>query len=302
MKTKKLKCRKGRINNTQFQGDVFVKTAIRIESSKRLRLKREKWSLLIAKERGVRVPEVIEYYVDKNGREVLKLKKIDAQILLHFPVSRQVEIMRRVGTEMLKLKSISKNFGWPHPETMKGEYKSWNLFLYDFVKTYGGKLTNHYIIDEKIVSNLLQELKQFDFNIQNSDLIHRDKKPNNILCSKDLSNFWIIDWENYNEELPIYYDLVYCITELMLFDFSKNNNHLDAKSVLIYWELYELINGLYNFPIEIKFEPAKWIRRIASGYILDNYCEHLKKCPFIRHDIKIINELDNALTAFWDVR
>ncbi len=275
MKTKKLKCRKGRINNTQFQGDVFVKTAIRIESSKRLRLKREKWSLLIAKERGVRVPEVIEYYVDKNGREVLKLKKIDAQILLHFPVSRQVEIMRRVGTEMLKLKSISKNFGWPHPETMKGEYKSWNLFLYDFVKTYGGKLTNHYIIDEKIVSNLLQELKQFDFNIQNSDLIHRDIKPNNILCSKDLSNFWIIDWEN-----TLLGDQLF---DIAVFGANYGHNRLwrglidgfDKPSIQSKkYKLYEMISliGTIDFYREHQmsyFKNTKTLRNLAKELRLD---------------------------------
>jgi len=248
---------------------------------------------------------------------------------LSFQVIRNCSHYSNVQTILLSEKTtykkvIKKSFSSKGAHEIDLEYKGISAFcnkinvqLNDYVIAYHNNGNSAFLITKYIKGDIgdchsgikknEQKLKSlinfYKENKMNQDIsfCHGDLSVANVIFNQsDVA--WIIDWENYNEELPIYYDLVYCITELMLFDFSKNNNHLDAKSVSIYWELYELINGLYNFPIEIKFEPAKWIRRIASGYILDNYCEHLKKCPFIRHDIKIINELDNALTAFWDVR
>jgi len=191
-----LKCRKGRINNTRIVRGVFIKTAVRVEHSKRLRLKREQWSLSIAKERGVSVPKVIDYYLDRKGREVLKLEVIRARTLTAFPIESQIEIMRKVGSEMLKLRSVSKKFGWPDLSTLEGEFDEWRLFLYKFTERYSGRLVRRHILQKDFVTYLLKRISSFDFGINESDLIHRDIKLGNILCTEGLTGYWIVDWEN----------------------------------------------------------------------------------------------------------
>jgi len=190
------KCRKGRINNTRIVGGVFIKTAVRVEPNKRLRLKREQWSLSIARERGVNVPKVIDYYIDNGGHEVLKLEVIHEKTLTMFPVQSQVEVMRKVGSEMLKLRSVSKKFGWPDTNTLECKFDKWGSFLYKFTKRYSKRLINWDILQNDFVINLLKRISRFDFGVEESDLVHRDIKPNNILCTEDLTRYWIVDWEN----------------------------------------------------------------------------------------------------------
>ena len=191
-----LRCRKGRINNTKIVGDVFIKTAVRVESDERLRLKRERWALNIAKEKEVSVPKVIDYYLDDKGREVLKLEAIPAKTLSAFPVKSQAEVMWKVGSEILRLKSVSKKFGWPDPNTLEGEFDEWKLFLYKFTGIYSGRLVERHIIQNDFAIGLLKRITRFDFEIVESDLVHRDIKANNVLCSEDLTRYWIVDWEN----------------------------------------------------------------------------------------------------------
>lgn len=191
-----LGCRKGRINNTRIVEKIFIKTAVRAEHSKRLRLKREKWALSIARERGISVPKIIDYYIDDKGHEVLKLEAIQAKTLTTFPIELQVQVMRKVGSEILKLKSVSKKFGWPDPNTLECEFDEWGLFLYEFTKRYSGRLARIDILRKDFVADILKRISNFDFGIKESDLVHRDIKPNNVLCSEDLTKYWIVDWEN----------------------------------------------------------------------------------------------------------
>jgi len=193
----KLRCRNGRTNETHFEGDnFFVKTAEVQEESGRKRLAREAWALGLSKERGLSVPKVIEYGRDDKDCEFIKLERIHGLVLSRFPVNSQIEIIRKIGQEMTRLKSVSDGFGWPNTETSEGEYKEWNEFLYDFTVTYGERLANRCIISDRIFSNLLKEIKCFDFSVRKADLIHRDIKSNNILVSEDLKKHWLIDWEN----------------------------------------------------------------------------------------------------------
>jgi len=190
-------CRKGRINNTQIVENIFIKTAVRVEPTRRLRLKREMWSLLIAKEKGISVPKVIDYYIDHEGREVLETEAIiNGKVLTKFPIKLQIQVMKKIGSEILKLGSISKKFGWPNPDTLDGEFNAWGLFLFDFTKRYGQRLVDKNILSINFLENLLERISDFNFDLENSGLVHRDIKPNNILCTKDLNEYWLIDWEN----------------------------------------------------------------------------------------------------------
>ncbi|MDP3014931.1 MAG: aminoglycoside phosphotransferase family protein [bacterium] len=190
-------CRKGRINNTQTVGNIFIKTAVRAESSRRLRLKREMWSLFIAKKKGMSVPRVIDYYIDHKGQEVLKTEAvINGKVLTTFPIGLQIQVMKKIGSEILKLELVSEKFGWPNPNTLKGEFDKWGLFLYDFTRRYGQRLVDRSILPNNFLESLLERISGFNFNLKNSGLVHRDIKPNNILCTENLNEYWLIDWEN----------------------------------------------------------------------------------------------------------
>ena len=105
---------------------------------------------------------------------------------------------------------------------------------------------------------------------------------------------WIIDWENYNDFFPNYYDLLYCITEIVLFNFVKRKKKIRKDDVSRYWNLYSKITDLYEIPEEIKFGPSKWLRNNVLRYInLGNAGLH--KCPFIKNDVNLIEDLDKAL-------
>lgn len=192
-----LKYRKGRLNETHFDGDnFFVKTAEVKEESGRKRLWRESWALNLSHTKGLSVPKVVEYGINNKNKEFLKSERVHGVVLSRLPVKSQIKIMGRIGSEIKKIKGVSKKFGWPNPEISDGEYKKWDEFLYDFVQRYGERLKNRYIISDRVLSNLLQEIKSFDFDVTKADLIHRDIKPNNILVSEDLKEYWLTDWEN----------------------------------------------------------------------------------------------------------
>jgi len=186
----------GRINDTRIINNVFVKTAIRTEKNRHLRLARERWSLLIAKERGLRVPEVVDYYINDYEKEVLELQAIEGKSLSLFPLDIQAEVMKKVGLDLLKLKSVSKKFGWPSHETFDGEFNNWEDFLYYFINRYGNRLIKHRILTKQEIEKLIDKLRKNNFSIRESDLVHRDIKPSNIVFSKQSSEYWIVDWEN----------------------------------------------------------------------------------------------------------
>lgn len=188
--------RKGRLNFTEItEAGLFIKKTIVPDETRIQRLKREQWALLVARSRGVNVPTVIDYYIDPEQREVLVLKKINAKELTFYPNKFRREAMSIIGSQMLKLNSVSTKFGWPHPDVMEGEYNNWGDFLYSFTKIYGERIVNQGVISKETLFDLLRAIKMFDFQIKSASLIHRDIKLGNILCTHD-SQTWIVDWEN----------------------------------------------------------------------------------------------------------
>jgi len=122
---------------------------------------------------------------------------------------------------------------------------------------------------------------------------HGDLSVSNIIFTKN-SVSWIIDWENYNNFFPNYYDLIYCITEVVLFDYVKRKKKINRGTIIQYWDFYSKICDLYKIPDEIKLGPAGWLRNTVCRYI-DSGNEGLHKCPFVQNDLKMIEDLDKAL-------
>ena len=147
-------------------------------------------------------------------------------------------------------------------------------------------------------SHLLALIRYYQKNMVNDDLnfSHGDLSVSNIIFLNDEVN-WIIDWENYNVLLPIYYDLIYCITELVLFSYVKNRKKIDSETISQYWGLFTKIDNIFDLPIEIRSSPAFWLRSMVSEYV-NSGNKGLQKCPFIQNSSETIVELDRALCSF----
>lgn len=194
LKERILRVRLGRLNKTEVRSDgTVVKKAVRQENHRRFRLRREKWALEIAKARGVNVPEVIDYYLE-GGIEVLITKAIDGMELTFYSKKENVVAMQNVGQQMLKLSSVSRGFGWPHPEKLEGEFDTWPSFLLHFVNLYGRSISRQGMTLESNVDKVIKLIKTINPQLKNPHLIHRDLKLSNILQSSGRN--WIIDWEN----------------------------------------------------------------------------------------------------------
>ncbi len=213
-------------------------------------------------------------------------------------------------------KTLKKAFSVQGCSSIKSEYEGANLFCkllqkdlstYIFDYTNNGKYSELHLkyIDGEIgnchaglSSNYDRLVSLIDFFRENEiykkeNFSHGDLSVSNVVFHENLV-IWIIDWENYNNFFPNYYDLIYCITEIVLFNFVKRKKKIRKDDVSRYWNLYSKIADLYEIPEEIKLGPSKWLRNNVLRYInLGNAGLH--KCPFIKNDVNLIEDLDKAL-------
>ncbi len=191
----KVQYRKGRLNFTEIGEYIVTKIAVIVDQTRKLRLNRERQALLFAKSRGLNVPRVLDYYLDKEDREVLVIEKIKGRKLPFKETKFNSAKMREVGKEMTKLSSASVKFGWPDSKNFYGEYPQWGAFLCAFVSIYGSRLIDTGILPLVIIERLLYFLEKVNLDIKKPSLIHRDLKPDNILATPN-GQIFIIDWEN----------------------------------------------------------------------------------------------------------
>ena len=193
-----MKTRRGRLNVTEFISDeVIQKTSIVKESVRPYRLKVESWVLAQAKARGINVPNVIDYYHDKNGREVLVLERIQGQSLLWRCSQENIKCMSEAGEQIRVLNNtpLDCGWGWINPFTMTGVSESWQAFLLLYTQYYHKLLLEKNILEESHFQILYRLIDNIDFKDSKPCLVHRDIKPSNLIkgnCGK----VWIIDWEN----------------------------------------------------------------------------------------------------------
>lgn len=193
-----MKTRRGRLNVTEFISDEFIrKTSIVKESVRPYRLKIESWVLAQAKARGINVPEVIDYYSDEVGREVIVLERIQGQSLLWRCSQENIECMSEAGKQIRILSDASFDcgWGWIDPLTMIGVNESWRAFLLSYTQYYHKPLSEKNILEESHFRTLYRLIDDIDFNDPKPCLVHRDIKPSNLIKGND-GRVWIVDWEN----------------------------------------------------------------------------------------------------------
>lgn len=134
-----MKTRRGRLNVTDFiSNEVIRKTSVVKESVRPYRLRVEGWVLTQVRARGVNVPNVLDYYHNKAGREVLVLERIQGQSLLWRCSQENIECMAEVGKQILALNNapFNEGWGWINPSTMTGSSQNWQEFLLSYAQLY----------------------------------------------------------------------------------------------------------------------------------------------------------------------
>lgn len=193
-----MKTRRGRLNITDFiSSEVIRKTSTVKESVRPYRLKVEGWVLSQARARGINVPNVLDYYYDKAGREVLVLERVQGQSLLWRCSQENIGCMAGVGEQILTLNNtpFDGGWGWINPSTMIGDSESWQAFLLLYTQYYHKLLLGKNILEESHFQTLYRLIDNIDFGNLKPCLVHRDIKPSNIIRGDD-GTIWIVDWEN----------------------------------------------------------------------------------------------------------
>ena len=273
-----MKIRKGRLNITEFVSDeVIRKISVVQEAVRPYRLKVEGWVLSQAKIREINVPGVLDYYQDKDGREVLVLERIHGQHLLWRCSQENIRCMSEVGEQILLLSNASLDcgWGWINPSTMAGVSENWQSFLLLYVQTYHKLFIEKNILEESHFQMVYRAIGSIDLNISEPRLVNRDIKPSNII-KDDSGKVWIVDWENTILGDSLYDLAVFGIRygHGALWESLVSGCGLDVSSPK--YTLYEVIGliGLIDFYREHKINYSgrqKQLRRLIQrfGSVMD---------------------------------
>jgi len=200
-----MQIRKGRLNEVRFSTtDALHKIATVKESRRPSRLKVESWALSTARECGVNVPKVLDYFVNPEGQEVLVIERVPRCVpLTRCSPREQAKHIFDVGRQMTLLNQSASGYGWINAVTFRGCYETWKEFLLSYVDTFGLRLSAAQIIDQKSVAKVTAIIKGTDLPLNPPYLLHRDLKPTNLLIDEK-SKMWIVDWENTILGDPLY--------------------------------------------------------------------------------------------------
>lgn len=195
--------RRGRLNETRFLNrDVVQKTGIIEETNRPSRLGVEAYALSLARKMGANVPQVLDYYRNNNGEEVLLLTRILGSPLTIEACLNDTNLLSQVGTQMSKLDTGTTDYGWLDPYSSEGS-DSWKSFLSVYLERYGERLLREKIIEEKDFQKAQKGLEDVNLSLITSFLVHRDLKLDNLL-KDEKSLIWIVDWENAILGDPLY--------------------------------------------------------------------------------------------------
>lgn len=236
--------RKGRFNTTiQVDTATIEKVAHVIEANRPIRLGVEAWALNIAKERGLVVPTVYRSFHDPEGREVLRLERIEGTPLDKISDYRtRARAMFDVGRQLLALTNVAPTFGWIDIKTSTGSHGSWRQFLIDYADKYVTKVTQHGLLASDLGQKLFQMTLELDNGPVRASLVHRDIKPGNLLVRPN-GGTTILDWENAILGDSLYDLAMYEIREgqgLASSEFVKGHQ-AEAASKTHRYRLYEAI-------------------------------------------------------------
>jgi hypothetical protein len=193
-----MKVKRERKNVIEFVNEKIVrKISIVQEKTRPHRLKVEAWALSQAREQGINVPCVMDYYRDAEGREVLVLERIHGGSLSLNRSKETIDCIFDVGRQMasLLLNDASVNYGWIDPINMTGKSRSWLSFISSYTQAYGEPLVKEKIIKESHLQKVCRAIKLVKPYISVPFLVNGDIRLPHIIKDVD-GKIWILDWEN----------------------------------------------------------------------------------------------------------
>jgi hypothetical protein len=122
---------------------------------------------------------------------------------------------------------------------------------------------------------------------------HGDYSIDNILFDGDLV-VWVLDWENFNNKLPLEFDMVYCVMEASYFAYQRHGmlqaSESDAAIELLRYGIEKL--SLPYAPI-LK-APASYIRRLFLDHA-SVFGPQIAKYPLVICPEEDIRKIDAAI-------
>lgn len=193
-----MKVKRERKNIIEFANEKIVRKISMVrEETRPHRLKVEAWALSQARELGINVPRVIDYFRDSEGREVLILERIHGKTLSLKISKETLDCILDVGRQMasLLLNDVSVNYGWIDPICMTGNSRSWLSFISSYTQAYGEPLVKEKIIKESHLQKVYRTIKVVELDISCRFLVNGDIRLPHIIRDGD-DRIWILDWEN----------------------------------------------------------------------------------------------------------
>jgi len=193
-----MKVKRERKNVIEFVNEKIIrKISIVQEKTRPHRLKVEAWALSQARERGINVPRVIDYFRDSEGREVLVLERIHGETLSLKISKETIDCIFDVGRQMvsLLLNDASVNYGWINPISMIGNSESWLSFILSYTRTFGEPLMKEEIIKENYLQKVCRAIKLVKLDISVPFLVNGDIRLPHLIRDSN-GRVWIVDWEN----------------------------------------------------------------------------------------------------------
>jgi Ser/Thr protein kinase RdoA (MazF antagonist) len=195
---------RGKFNTVQFiDAQSVQKVAIDQKIALPSRLKTEAWALSFAKENGLNVPCVLKYYLNSQGQEVLVTERINGKPLSFKECQAYPRYLEDVGSQMALLGQVSSGYGWIDPITGLGFHKTWPSFLDRILWEYGNELVRLRLIEDKLLVQIQDVIKETNPFRRSPFLLHRDLRPANFLRDSE-GKIWIIDWERAILGDPLY--------------------------------------------------------------------------------------------------
>ncbi|MFC1828297.1 hypothetical protein ACFL0O_01635 [Thermodesulfobacteriota bacterium] len=128
------------------------------------------------------------------------------------------------------------------------------------------------------------------FRADDFSISHGDYSLCNHIFSDNDDVCWLIDWEQFNEELPRGYDIIYCLVEPFLF-WVNARKKCQPGAVKLAGRLLSKAQQEIGFNHEIISTPAAWLRDCARKNKQIFGCQ-LQKVPFVASPPENIASVD----------
>jgi hypothetical protein len=151
------------------------------------------------------------------------------------------------------------------------------------------KLGRSLIDDERKLANAIHYWFE---HFAASGFSHGDYSIDNILYDKD-KVVWITDWEHFTNQLPPWFDTLYCLVEACFFRYRRQGG-LPVGEIQVYRRYRDEIAQYFDLTADVTAKPSQTLR--------DQFLTHstvfgrqLEKYPFVNSDRAMLVKLDDCL-------